>query len=145
MLLLKGNKKDIVEISNFIKAKNVIGDIVTNANTDLSLFRRVLSDELNYFLDENNLTQLWDLIHLSESDFKILWKTTFVRNEVREEDCLRAFFTLDLILKEFNLAFAPEGLRNIQKREVNTIKLYMLLIENDLANKGLRGEEGSQC
>jgi hypothetical protein len=144
MYLLKGQKSDIKEISEFIKNKLVIKDIANHANTDLSLFRRIFSDELNHFLDHNRITQLWDLIHLSESDVKLLYRTSFFDREISEKECLKAFFTLDLVLREFDLAFAPTCLDNLNQRDINTIKLYLMLVENNLTSSKVLGED-SRC
>lgn len=134
MYFLKGSKQDIKDTANFIKDKLVVRDLVNYANTDLTLFRRILSNELIQFLDFNNITQLWDLIHLSENEVKLLYRTSFLDREIKEKECLIAFITLDLILKEFDLAFSPGGLQNLKQRDVNSIKLHMLLIENHIIN-----------
>lgn len=134
MFLLKSNKVELVEIANFLKERVPVKNLASYANVDLSLFRRILTDELNKFLDHNNISQLWDLIHLSENDLKLLYRTSFLDREVSEKECLLAYFTLDLILKEFELAFSPGGLHDLNQREVNSIKLHMLLIENHIIN-----------
>jgi len=145
MFLLKSSKAEVKEISKFLKAKMTVRDLASFANVDLSLFRRVLSDDLNGFLDFNNITQLWDLIHLSENDFKLLYRTSFLDREVSEKECLLAFFTLDLILKEFDLAFSPGELQNLKQRDINAIKLHMLLIENHILNQANGNDEELKC
>lgn len=131
---LRVNIQELKDIANLFKERCEVKNHFGYANSGLSPFKQVLSNEIVEFLELNKIEKVWELARYSRSDIFELLNETYIENPPAYEECFYVCETLDLILSMLELSFLPSELdQRTPDREFNSLEVFLFKAKtNDL-------------